>query len=192
MAISEINIDQIEMLDILYTFNILKGVCMGREYTLQEAISLAIKAEKDSMDFYRTAASAARNERAKQVLDMLANEEAGHLKAFFAHYKGSEFGDLASYMNSPVDTKNPAYMKLVKAINEDMVEQRALELALVEEKDCIGQYSQLAQDVVDPAVRSVFERVVKETQGHYALIESEYAHIMGMVHESDQDIFVRE
>lgn len=165
---------------------------MGREYSLQEAISLAIKAEKDSMDFYRRAASVAKNDRAKRVLDMLANEEVGHLKAFFGHYKGSEFGDLASYINSPADTKNPAYMKLEKAIIEDMVEQKALELALVEEKDCIGQYTQLAQGVVDPAVRSVFERVVKETQGHYALIESEYAHIMGMVHETDQDIFVRE
>ncbi len=138
---------------------------MGKEYTLQEAISLAIKAEKDSMDFYRKAASAAKNERAIKVLDMLANEEVGHLKAFFDHYKGSEFGDLAAYINSPADTKNPAYMKLEKAIIEDMVEQKALELALVEEKDCIGQYTQLAQGVVDPAVRSVFERVVKETQG---------------------------
>jgi len=41
-------------------------------------------------------------------------------------------------------------------------------------------------------VRSIFERVVKETQGHYDLIESEYAHIMGMVHETDQDTYVRE
>jgi rubrerythrin len=165
---------------------------MGREYTLQEAISLAIKAEKDSMDFYRRAASVAKNKRAKNVLDMLANEEVGHLKAFFDHYKGSDFGDLTSYINSPVDTKNPTYKKLEKAISEDMVEQKALELALIEEMECIGQYTQLAQGVVDPVVRSVFTRVIKETQVHYALIESEYAHIMGMVHESDQDIFVRE
>lgn len=165
---------------------------MGREYTLQEAVSLAIKTEKDSMDFYRRAASVAKNARAKKVLDLLANEEVGHLKAFFDHYKGSEFGDLASYISSPVDMKNPTYMKLEKAISEDMLEQKALELALVEEKECIGQYTQLAQGVVDPAVKAVFERVVKETQGHYALIESEYAHIMGMVHESDQDTFVRE
>ena len=165
---------------------------MGREYALQEAIVLAIKAEKDSMDFYRRAASLAKNERAKKVLDMLANEEVGHLKAFFEHYKGSEFGDLASYINSPADTKHPTYMKLEKAIEENIVEQKALELAMAEEMSCIGQYTQLAQGVVDPSVRSVFERVVKETQGHYALIESEYAHIMGMVHESDQDIFVRE
>lgn len=165
---------------------------MGKEYTLQEAISLAIRAEKDSMDFYRRAASVAKNERAKKVLDLLANEEVGHLKAFFEHYKGSEFGDLKSYIDSPANMKHPTFMKLEKAISEDMVEQKALELALVEEKECIGQYTQLAQGVVDPAVRSVFERVVKETEGHYALIESEYAHIMGMVHESDQDIFVRE
>lgn len=165
---------------------------MGKEYTLQDAISLAIKAEKDSMDFYQKAASVAKDERAKKVFELLANEEIGHLKAFFKHYKGTEFGDLTTYINSPVDTKNPTYIKLEKAIREDMVEQKALELALIEEKDCIGQYTQLAQGVVDPAVRSVFLRVVKETQGHYELIESEYAHIMGMVHESDQDTFVRE
>lgn len=165
---------------------------MGREYSLQEAISLAIKAEKDSMDFYRRAASVAKNERAKKVLELLANEEVGHLKAFFDHYKGTEYGDVTSCINSPVDTKNPTYMKLEKVIGEEMIEQKAMELALVEEKTCISQYTQLAQGVVDPAVRSVFERVVKETQTHYALIESEYAHLMGMVHESDQDIFVRE
>ena len=165
---------------------------MGREYTVQEALALAIRAEKDSMDFYRKAASVAKNERAKKVLELLANEEVGHLKSFFDHYKGTEFGDLASYMDSPADVKNPTYVKLMKAIDDEIVEQRAMELSLVEEKECIGQYTQLAKGVVDPAVRAIFERVVKETQGHYDLIESEYAHIMGMVHETDQDIYVRE
>jgi rubrerythrin len=165
---------------------------MGREYTLQEALALAIRAEKDSMDFYRKAASVAKNERARKVLELLANEEVGHLKSFFDHYKGTEFGDLASYINSPADEKNPTYVKLMKVIGEDIIEQKALELALIEEKECIGQYTQLAKGVVDPTVRTVFERVVKETQGHYDLIESEYAHIMGMVHESDQDTYVRE
>lgn len=165
---------------------------MGKEYTLQEALTLAIRAEKDSMDFYRKAASMAKNERAKKVLELLANEEVGHLKSFFDHYKGTEFGDIESYINSPADEKNPTYVKLMKAISDDIVEQKALELALIEEKDCIGQYTQMAKGVVDPAVRIIFERVVKETQGHYDLIESEYAHIMGMVHETDQDTYVRE
>jgi rubrerythrin len=165
---------------------------MGKEYTVQEALALAIRAEKDSMDFYRKAASVAKNERAKKVLELLANEEAGHLKSFFDHYKGTEFGDLKSYIDSPADEKNPTYVKLIKGISDDIAEQRALELSLIEEKECIGQYTQLAKGVVDPAVRVIFERVVRETQGHYDLIESEYAHIMGMVHETDQDTYVRE
>ena len=165
---------------------------MGKEYTVQEALKLAIKAEKDSMDFYRKAASVAKNERAKKVLELLANEEVGHLKSFFDHYKGTEFGDLKSYIDSPADEKNPTYVKLIKGISDDIAEQRALELSLIEEKECIGQYTQLARGVVDPAVRTIFERVLKETQRHYDLIESEYAHIMGMVHETDQDTYVRE
>lgn len=165
---------------------------MGKEYSVQEALKLAIKAEKDSMDFYIRAASAAKNERAKKVLEMLAAEEATHVKHFFDHYKGTDFGDLPAFLASPVDTKNPTYMKLEKAINEQIGEQAALELALAEEKACIGQYTQLAKDVVDPMVRAIFERVVKETQGHYDLIEAEYAHVMGMVNDADVDTYVRE
>ncbi len=165
---------------------------MGREYSLEDALKLAIKAEKDSMDFYARAASIAKNERAKKVFELLAAEEATHVKHFFDHYKGGEFGDLTTYLASPVDTKNPTYMKLEKAISEDMGEQKALELALIEEKDCIGQYTQLAAGVVDPMVKSIFARVVKETQGHYDLIEAEYAHVMGMVNDSDMNTFVRE
>lgn len=165
---------------------------MGKEYSVQEALKLAIKAEKDSMDFYTRAASVAKNARAKRVLEMLATEEAAHVKHFFDHYNGTDFGDLQSFMASPVDTKNPTYVKLEKAISEEMGEQKALELALIEEKECIGQYTQLAAGVVDPVVKAIFERVVKETESHYALIEAEYAHLMGMVNDSDIDTFVRE
>lgn len=165
---------------------------MGKEYSVQDALKLAIKAEKDSMDFYIKAASVAKNERAKKVLEMLAAEEATHVKHFFDHYKGGEFGDLQSFLTSPVDTLNPTYVQLEKAIKEDMGEKAAMELALVEEKECVDQYTQLAAGVGDPMVKAIFERVVKETQGHYDLIESEYARLMGMVHESDQNTFVRE
>ena len=74
---------------------------MGKEYTVQEALKLAIQAEKDSMDFYRRAASVTSNERAKKVFDLLANEEAGHLKAFFDHYKGENLATCKPIMESP-------------------------------------------------------------------------------------------
>jgi len=165
---------------------------MGKEYSLQEALKLALQAEKDSMDFYRRAASVTRNERAKKVFDLLANEEVGHLKSFFDHYKGTEFGDLKSYIDSPPSAKNATIIALEKAIKEDTHEKEALEIALKEEKSGIQQYSLLVKDIIDPLVRGVFERVIKESQGHYDMIEDEYMHIMGMVDKSDQDTYVRE
>jgi erythrin-vacuolar iron transport family protein len=165
---------------------------MGKEYTVQEALKLAIQAEKDSMDFYRRAAAVTRNERAKKVFELLANEEVGHLKSFFTHYKGGEFGDLQAFMESPPNKKNATYLALEKAIDAETHEQKALEIALKEEKSCIEQYTLLVKDIIDPLVRGVFERVVKETQGHYDMIEDEYMHVMAMVDKSDQDTYVRE
>ena len=165
---------------------------MGKEYSVQEALKLAIQAEKDSMDFYRKASSITKNERARKVFDLLANEEAGHLKAFFDHYKGGEFGDINSYMSSPPNRTNTTVLALEKAIDENTPEKVALEIALKEEKACIEQYTFLAKDIIDPLVRAIFVRVVKETENHYALIEDEYMHVMTMVDKSDQDIYVRE
>lgn len=165
---------------------------MGKEYTLHEALKLAIKAEKDSMDFYRKAASVSTNERAKKVFSLLAGEEEEHLRSFFTHYKGAEYGDIASYIASPPDRSSANYIALKKAVDQDTHEQEALEIAMREEKYLIDKYSRFARDMVDPLVRGIFERVIRETRRHYELIESEYAHLMGMVHESDQDIYVRE
>lgn len=165
---------------------------MGKEYNVQEALRMAIQGEKDSMDFYRKAASATANDRAQKVFELLANEEVGHLKSFFDHYKGGEFGDMKTFMESPPNTDNPTFRALLRAIDEETHEQQALEIALREEKATIDHYTVLAKDIIDPLVRSVFERVVKETQKHYDLIEDEYMHVMTMVDKSDQDIYVRE
>lgn len=165
---------------------------MGKEYNIQEALKMAIQSEKDSMDFYRRAGSVTKNERAKKVFDLLANEEVGHLKSFFEFYRGGEFGDLKSFMESPPNKKNATYQALEKAITEEVHEQAALEIALKEEKACLEQYTLIARDIIDPLVRGVFQRVVKETENHYALIEDEYMHVMKMVDKSDQDIYVRE
>lgn len=165
---------------------------MGKEYGLEEALKLAIQGEKDSMDFYRKAASVAKNERAKKVFELLANEEVGHLKAFFQHYRGKEFGDVESYMKTPPDTNNATYKALLKVVGDATMEQQALEIAMKEEKSVVDHYSVLAKDIVDPLVKGIFERVVKETQGHYDMIEDEYMHIMGMVDKTEMDTYVRE
>jgi len=67
-----------------------------------------------------------------------------------------------------------------------------MELALQEEEDLAKSLRMTASHIVDPVVRAVFDRMAEETETHYAIIESEYAHMMGMVHEMDIDTYVRE
>ncbi|TSK07246.1 MAG: ferritin [Geobacter sp.] len=165
---------------------------MFKEYTLQEALKLAIKTEKESMDFYRRAASVSKDERSKKVFDLLAGEEVNHLKAFFDYYRGGDLGDIDTYLASPPDKQSATHLALEQAIEADSHEQKALEIALKEEKACIDFYTILVKDVVDPLVRKVFETVIRETQGHYDMIEDEYMRVMTMVHSSDQNIYVRE
>lgn len=165
---------------------------MVKEYTLQEALKLAITTEKESMDFYRRAGSITADERSKKVFGLLASEEVAHLKAFFDHYRGGDLGDLASFMGAPPDKSSTSHLALEHALAADVHEQKALEIALDEEKSTIALYTLLAKDIVDPLVRRVFETVIKETQGHYDMIEDEYMRVMAMVDRSDQDTFVRE
>ena len=165
---------------------------MGKQYTVQEALKLAIYSEKESMDFYRKAGSITADERSKKVFELLASEEAGHLRAFFDHYKGGDVGDLESFMAMPADKSSATHQALEQALAEDVHEQKALEIALQEEKSCIDQYTVMAKDMSDPLVRRVFETVIRETQKHYDMIEDEYMRVMTMVHGSDQDIYVRE
>ena len=60
------------------------------------------------------------------------------------------------------------------------------------EKNLEETLLETAAKINDAAVKAVFELNARETHNHYLLIESEYARLMGMVHESDMDIYVRE
>jgi len=165
---------------------------MAKQYTMQEALKLAIKNEKDSMDFYRKAGSITKDERSRKVFELLADEELGHLKAFFDLYQGGDLGNLESFLQTPPDKTSATHLALEQALADDVKEKRALEIAIQEEKSCIELYTVMAKEIDDPAVRRVFETVVRETQKHHDLIEDEYMRVMAMVDRSDQDIYVRE
>jgi len=165
---------------------------MTKEYTVQEALKLAIKTEKESMDFYLKAGSIASDPRSKQVFELLASEEKGHLKAFFDHYQRGDLGDMETFLQTPADTQSATHLALEQALAAEVQEQKALEISLQEEKACIELYTMIAKGIEDPQVRRIFETVVRETQKHYDMIEDEYMRVMTMVHSSDQDIYVRE
>jgi rubrerythrin len=165
---------------------------MPQELNMQNALKFAIQTEKNVMDLYKHAASIITNPRGKKVFEQLAAEEAEHVGHLFKVYSGKEYGSLAEYLVSPPHVDLTTIRQLDEALSTNAHERKAMELALNHEEELAKSLHQTAKNIVDPAVRGVFERLAKETENHFALIESEYAHLMKMVHETDIDTFVRE
>jgi len=77
-------------------------------------------------------------------------------------------------------------------IDDSFTEKKALELAMEKEMELEAALRGIARVVEDPEALAVFEQNANETHNHYLMIESEYARVMKMVHESEIDTFVRE
>lgn len=165
---------------------------MTQELKMLEAIKLAIQTEKDVMDFYIKAAALTANERGKKVFELLAREEREHAGHFFKIYTGGDLGSFEEFMAQPAAAGHAMIRKLEQFFGENIHERKAMELAMQEEQALARNLRATSARIVDPGVRAVFDRMAEETENHYALIESEYAHIMGMVHETEIDTYVRE
>ena len=165
---------------------------MKQEPSLIDANKQAIQTEKYVMDFYLKAATLTSNERGKKVFEQLAREEREHAGHFFEIYTGSDLGSFEDFMAMPPSKGHAMLKQLEKALDENVHERKAMELAMKEEEDLVKNLQMTASRIVDPSVRGVFERMARETETQYASIESEYARMMGMVHETDIDTYVRE
>ena len=75
---------------------------------------------------------------------------------------------------------------------EGLNERKAMELAMDKELKLETALRSLAEKTSDQAVRAVFIKNADSTHQHYELIESEYARLMRMVHETDIDTYVCE
>jgi rubrerythrin len=165
---------------------------MPQEYTLQEALLQAIHAKKNLRDFYRKAANVSENPRTRQVFQRLAGEVEENIGKFFAHYQRDDLGSLEDVLAAPPHADSVMLVELERALDRNIHERRARELAMKEEQDLERVFRQAATRLIDPIVRGVFLEVADEAAHHYAVIESEYAHLMAMVHETDMDTYVRE
>lgn len=165
---------------------------MPQEFNMQEALKMAIQTEKNVRDFYQKAAEITKNPRGKKVFELLAREEQEHASHFFPLYRGDDLGSFEDFMSRPPKTDTAMLKALEKALDEEVHERKAMEIALREEEDLEKNLRMTASKILDPAVRAIFDKMAKETRNHFELIESEYAHLMAMVHETDINIYVRE
>ncbi|PLX77509.1 MAG: ferritin [Desulfuromonas sp.] len=155
-----------------------------------DAIKRSILTEKSAMDFYASCATHMKNEEARKTFELLAREEREHAESFFKIYDGDDIGSFDEFMKT--ETDSDWLSELEKKALPNMDERKAMELAMEKEQQLEKHLREMAAKVDDAAIKAVYEQNAQSTHNHYALIESEYARLMGMVHETDIDTFVRE
>lgn len=165
---------------------------MFENIDLKEAVRRAMQTEKNAMDFYLRGAEMMKNAEAKKVFALLAREESEHAEWFYNVYQGDDIADLQDFLSTGAD-QDSEWMKELNQVNAaGFDERKAMELAMEKEKKLAEHLRALAEKIDNPEVRLVFEQNAKSTDHHYQIIESEYARLMGMVHETDMDTYVRE
>ncbi len=159
---------------------------------LKDAVRRAIQTEKNAMDFYKRGAEMMKNAEAKKVFELLAREESEHAEWFYNVYPGDDITDLKAFLATGAD-KDSEWMSELNAVKtEEFNERKAMEMAMAKEKALAEHLRALAAKIDNADIRAVFEQNATSTDHHYQIIESEYARLMGMVHETDIDTFVRE
>lgn len=158
---------------------------------LKEAVRRSIQTEKNAMDFYVRGAALMKNAEAKKVFELLAREEKEHASWFYDIYPGDDL-DFESFMAKGPDDSADWLGELGDISVENFNERKAMELAMKKEQKLAEHLRQMAAKIDDPEIKEVYEKNATSTDHHYQLIESEYARMMGMVHETDIDTFVRE
>lgn len=159
---------------------------------VQNAVKRSVQTEKNAMNFYQIAASHMTDEGAIKTFELLAREEREHAKHFFDNYEGDDMPSFDEFIDAPPDNESDWLSDLDKTLLADFSERKAMELAMEKELSLEKSLREMAAKIEDSTVREVFEENAKSTHNHYVVIESEYARIMGMVHETDIDTYVRE
>lgn len=157
---------------------------------ISDAIKRSILTEKSAMDFYISCAARMENEAARKTFELLAREEREHAESFFKIYDGDDIGSFDEFM--ALDSDSEWLNELEKLALPNLTERKAMELAMEKEQLLEKHLRAMAEKMDNPDIKAVFESNAKSTHNHYVLIESEYARMMGMVHETDIDTFVRE
>lgn len=158
----------------------------------QAVLKDCILHEKEGMDFYLKAAKSVESQSARKAFEVLAQEEISHIRSLYEVYEGNELGELEEFLKSPPSIESEIIKDLEASVGKETNDRRAMELALRLEEENRDNYRRFAEETDDPDVREVFERLAVDEDRHYQVVESEYAHLMGMVHETDIDTYVRE
>lgn len=142
--------------------------------SLEEAIQTARKMEMDGIEFYGKAAENAGNPDAERFFQSLQSDEERHLD--IVEKIGRGMGVDIDNMPTPEQGIRTVFSEVDPSVAADQEataeEKEAVEIALGMEKDSYDLYDEAAENAEDEDQRALFERLAKEENQHYVMLEN--------------------
>ena len=140
------------------------------------AIEVAIKMEKDAIDFYTEAAGKTGHPVGKKMFLSITEDEKRHLAMLSAIFKDigitldnvSPMGNIQTIFKTMKD----AMMQRVAATQDEL---DAFRIAMQMEKEGVEFYKKAEVDAPTEKERALFRRLVKEEQQHYDIFANTYS-----------------
>ncbi len=137
------------------------------------AVELAIKMEKDAIEFYKGAVARTRHPFGKRMFQSFIEDEKRHLKALDDIFAGL---DLNMDSKSPREKVRSIFDELksemMQRIKADTDEIDAIRLALDFEKKGYDFYKKTAEDATDKKIKTLFEILTKEEEEHFNILQN--------------------
>ncbi|MHC4479982.1 MAG: ferritin-like domain-containing protein [Planctomycetota bacterium] len=141
---------------------------------LQEALGRARKMEIDGADFYTELAKKCAVLSGKRMFESFAADERRHLKVVSDVAEG--LGVDMESQPMPRDEIRTIFTEAKENVGDYLEaspdEQEAIRIAMGMETDSYKLYSQAAEDATDDLTRQLMERLAREENQHYEMLEN--------------------
>jgi rubrerythrin len=139
------------------------------------AIEIAIKMEKDAIDFYTEAAGKTNNPVGKKMFLSVTEDEKRHLQMLSQIFKEvdikiEEVSPMRN-MKTIFESMKDSMMKRIQATNDEL---EAFKIAMQMEKEGIEFYKKAESEVQKEKERALFNRLIKEEQQHHDIFANTY------------------
>ena len=138
--------------------------------SVEEVLDFAISREQQAVDFYTRLSTIAPGKQLQELMLDYAREEQRHKDKLLA-VKAD--GRLDNEHKRPLDLKMADYLVDVEETPE-MTYQDALIIAMKREQVAFKLYTDMAEKIDNPEMKSLFESLAREEASHKNYFESEY------------------
>ena len=140
----------------------------------KKAVQQARKLETDGIDFYTKLAEKCASPAGKQMFASFASDEKRHLKIIKQILEG--MGVAMKDVPMPRDTIRTLFTEAMGKMGEyadaTKEEREAIQIALGMETQSYNLYAGSAKDAGDEQTRKLFERLAREENQHYEMLEN--------------------